>query len=379
MSRDLLKLLPGAKRLPDGTYAVRGDVTIPITEDDAVGGCPLISSCAHWTGDMAPVLSYRMFMEGETAPFYRSPLYTVGSAIDRTSQQWRFPPFFRGGLRAELVLNVPEGTVLYLDRLTLDTVSVSPMWEGGPRHNAHLGFCGLAPQNTMPAFELAAQCGFPACIVVPKVTKDGVLVCLHDQTLTRTARDENGNPPEKEIDVSSLTYDELLAWDFGSCKSSAFRGTRIPRLYDFFVLCAKTGMRPMFSTHPALTVGQWQEVKDMLSKLGILGRFHIKSFSLGILKTAYSVFGDGIDGYTWDDGKAEELKHSELAHASCRVGVEHRMDAVTEASVREILDAGFFAAVWNVGRRSSEDYRRVMAYGVTEFTEDHHCSMGLNW
>ena len=376
---DLLKSISRAVRLPDGAYAVRETVTVPVTEDDAVGGCPQISSRARYTGDKAPSLTYALFMEGETAPFYRAPVYSVGSSPEAISQQWRFPPFFRTGLRAELILTVPEGCELDLYRLSLDTVSVFPRWEGGPRHNAHLGFSDLAPQNTMPAFELAAQCGFPACIVVPKVTKDGVLVCLHDQTLTRTARDENGNPPDREIDVSSLTYEELLAWDFGSWKSSAFRGTKIPRLYDFFVLCAKTGMRPMFSTHPALTEEQWREVKDMLTKLGILDRFHIKSFSLGILKTAYAVFGDVIDGYTWDDGRTEELKNSVFAHAACRVGVEHRMSAVTEASVREILDAGFFAAVWNVGRKSSEDYRRVMAYGVTEFTEDAHCSMGLNW
>ena len=76
----------------------------------------------------------------------------------------------------------------------------------------------------------------------------------------------------------------------------------------------------------------------------------------------------------------EELKKSPLYGASCRLGIELNKKSVTRERVREILDAGLFAAVFNLKERVP--YREIvemMEWGVTEFTEDHHCSMGLNW
>ena len=258
------------------------------------------------------------------------------------------------------------------------------------RHNAHLGFWGIAPDNTMPAFELAAICGFPACIVVPKVTADGVIVCIHDDTINRTARDEYGNAPKEDMYVWDMTYDELLKWEYGSYKNEIYKGTKIPCVEDFFALCSRTGMRPMFSTHPGLTVEQWEQVKDMLIRHGLLKNFHIKSFELDILKTAYSVFGTSIDGYTWDndrweEGKAEEtldinaLLNLGIDITKCRVGIEIPLRDYTESIARKITNAGLFAAAFGIYHRTAEEYRRLISYGVTEFTEDYHCSMGLNW
>ena len=52
---------------------------------------------------------------------------------------------------------------------------------------------------------------------------------------------------------------------------------------------------------------------------------------------------------------------------------------LSAADAQKILDAGMFASAWWIERTSAEEYRRLISYGVTEFTEDHHCSMGLNW
>ena len=37
------------------------------------------------------------------------------------------------------------------------------------------------------------------------------------------------------------------------------------------------------------------------------------------------------------------------------------------------------AAAWNVNRRDYDEYERLISFGVTEFTEDDHCSMELNF
>lgn len=286
---------------------------------------------------------------------------------------------FLPGMKTVISVSIPEGVSLNLRDFTADCGAAVRPYIGGLRHNAHLGFYGIAPHNTMPALELAAQCGFPACMVVPKVTKDGILVCIHDDTINDTARDEKGNPPEKEMVVWDYSYDELQKWDYGLSKNSIYRGTRLPLLSDFFDLCARTGMRPMFSTHPGLTVDQWRQVKAMLADRGLLRCFHIKSFGLDILKTAYSVFGTEIDGYTFDEGNVLDMQRSGIDLTKCRVGIELRFRLYTREAAQEIISAGMFAAAYAVPRTTSAEYERVISYGVTEFTEDYHCSMGLNW
>ena len=224
--------------------------------------------------------------------------------------------------------------------------------------------------------------GLPACGLA--VTKDGKLVCIHDDTINRTARDKDGNAPAEPIYVWDKTYSELCEWEYGSYKNGIYKGTKMPLLSDFFDLCARTGMRPMFSTHPALTLEAWRTVKDMLSYRGLLKNFHIKSFGIDILKTAYSVFGTEIDGYTfdigsWKDSHVDTLLNSGIDAGKCRVGIECQFSEYTEEMAKSIRDGGFFASAWNVNRRDFSEYERLISWGVTEFTEDYHCSMGLNY
>ncbi len=374
--------------LPFGTAA---DGALRVTEgffleceSESNAACVIFSALASYEGECAPGIEFTMTKKGEAEPFYRSHRYRIGKKSEYTRQSWRVPPRFLPEIILGIKIDIPKGTALYLKAFdsAYDIPSVS--WQGGLRHNAHLGFWGLAPDNTMPAFELAAACGFPACIAVPKVTKDGVFVCIHDDTINKTARDKDGNPPTEDIYVWDKTYEELSAWEYGSYKNEIYRGTRLPLLSDFFDLCAKTGMRPMFSTHPGLTAEQWQAVKEMLKKRGLLRLFHIKSFGIDILKTAYSVFGTEIDGYTYDIGEYDETKiplllDSGIDASACRVGMEIAFKDYTEEIANKVRSAGFFAAAWDIKRRDFSEYERLIEWGVTEFTEDYHCSMGLNY
>ena len=351
---------------------------------DRSAGCVIVSALASYKGERAPKIQYELTACGDESPIYTSHTYRIGKESDYTRQSWRVPPLFLPQLKLTVRVEIPSGTTLLVRDFGTAHDIPSVSLNGGLRHNAHLGFWGLAPDNTMPAFELAAACGFPACIVVPKVTADGKLVCIHDDTINRTARDKNGNPPSEPIYVWDKTYEELCRWEYGSYKSDIYNGTKLPLLSDFFDLCAKTGMRPMFSTHPGLNVEQWQEVKEMLKRRGLLKLFHIKSFEIEILKTAYSVFGTEIEGYTfdigeWEDGRVDTLLNSGIDASACRVGIEVRFDDYTEEIASSIRTAGFFASAWDVKCRDFSEYERLYSWGVTEFTEDYHCSMGLNY
>ncbi len=331
--------------------------------------------------------SFRYFLKAGDELIYDSMEYSFKNEKIPTLSQWRIPPFIGGADRLIIEITI-EGS-LHISSLEYKTDIPKPEWaQGDIRLNAHLGFWGIAPNNTMPAFELAAICGYPACIVVPKTTKDGKLVCIHDDTINKTARDKDGNQPTEPIYVWDLTLDELREYEYGSYKHRIWKGTEIPLLEDFFKLCAKTGMRPMFSTHPGLSREKWLEVKAMLTKYGILEKFHIKSFETDVLKLAYEVFGTEIEGYTYDirAKKAEdvipavaEIDEIGFDLDKVRVGLEIPSYSMTPEKAAYIISKGYFSSVWKVLNMPSDEYNKLIEMGVTEFTDDYNCSYGLKW
>lgn len=104
---------------------------------------------------------------------------------------------------------------------------------------AHRGVSTEFPENTMPSFQASVDQGYPIIELDPGVTKDGVCVVLHDDTLNRTCRLPNGDPIPETLPVSELTYEEVLQYDAGLHKGPAFRGTVVPRLSDVLELAAQ--------------------------------------------------------------------------------------------------------------------------------------------
>lgn len=94
---------------------------------------------------------------------------------------------------------------------------------------AHRGLLRDSPENTLPNFEacLDAHLGFEFDV---RRSGDGVLVCLHDDTLDRTT---DGKGP-----VGERTLAELKQLDAGSWFAKEFRGLRIPTIDEVLALVA---------------------------------------------------------------------------------------------------------------------------------------------
>ena len=316
---------------------------------------------------------FRWMLPNREKPLYQSHTYTLNGV-----QHIGIPPMLWESITLEMHVEIPDGSTLFFKNFDVSHAQKTPKNDTVMRYNAHLGFLGMAPENTMISFRLAALCGFQSCICVPKLTRDGVLVCTHDETINHAARYANGKELEHDVYVKDLTYDELLAFDFGIRKGEVFAGTRIARLTDFFALCAKTGMHPMFSTHPSLSRDAWLEVKEMLKRYELLSHFHVKAPDISTLRGALEVLGTDIDGYTLDVQKLETDTVSHLLDAGfdptrSRIGIEVRLCNLQEGDAARIRAAGMFAAAWDIPRSDFDAvYTRLIASGVTEFTEDHH-------
>ena len=92
---------------------------------------------------------------------------------------------------------------------------------------AHRGASGCRPENTLAAFERAAELGADMCELDVQLTSDGVLVVIHDDTVDRTT-DGRGR-------VDAITFDALRRLDAG-CRfgDGRFAGARIPTLDEVF-------------------------------------------------------------------------------------------------------------------------------------------------
>jgi len=131
----------------------------------------------------------------------------------------------------------------------------------------HRGAAGLAPENTMAGFHLAAGLGVDAFELDIQLTSDGAPVVLHDDTLERTT-DRTGP-------VGSVTLAELRAADAGARFSAdggrthPFRGQalRVPTFGE--VLWAFPTMPMLVELkHPAAQ----DAVRRVLEQEGAVGR-----------------------------------------------------------------------------------------------------------
>ena len=94
---------------------------------------------------------------------------------------------------------------------------------------AHRGGCALRPENTLSAFWHTIELGADMVEADVRLTRDGKLVLLHDDSLERTTNGQ-GN-------VKDFTLQELRQLDAGSHFDPRYGAETIPTLEDLFRLC----------------------------------------------------------------------------------------------------------------------------------------------
>jgi glycerophosphoryl diester phosphodiesterase len=108
---------------------------------------------------------------------------------------------------------------------------------------AHRGASAYAPEHTFESYQLALKQGADFVEQDLQITRDGVLVCLHDLTLERTTnvkeifptrfREESiSDAPARHWYVSDFTLNEIKQLDAGSWFNVKFKGTRVPTFQE---------------------------------------------------------------------------------------------------------------------------------------------------
>ena len=97
----------------------------------------------------------------------------------------------------------------------------------------HRGASGHAPENTLPAFKMAADMGADGVELDIQMTSDGVIVVCHDETIDRTSSGAGW--------LKDFTFDQLRRLDFSN-GNGAYEGTKIPSMEEVLDLLDSTGL-----------------------------------------------------------------------------------------------------------------------------------------
>ncbi|MBH0098456.1 hypothetical protein I6E68_04785 [Salinibacterium sp. NSLL150] len=122
---------------------------------------------------------------------------------------------------------------------------------------AHRGASSYAPENTLAAFELAAEMGATKIELDVDVTSDGHLVVLHDPRVDRTS---DGMGWARDFTLAEL---RVLNFDRGFEGQFARAVTRIPTLSEVLSFAAERGVWVNIETKDF--TNSWGAVNDLVA------------------------------------------------------------------------------------------------------------------
>ena len=168
----------------------------------------------------------------------------------------------------------------------------------------HRGASGYAPEHTIPAYDLALQMGADYIEQDLQLTKDGVLVALHDDTLDRTAEAPPGVPKRFcSGPVIKRTLEQIKMCDVGSWFNETYPqyakeeyvGLQIPTLEEVFQRYGTSVNYYIETKNPEAAPGMEEELLRLMEKYGLISpaaqdwQVLIQSFSAASLQKIHAL------------------------------------------------------------------------------------------
>ena len=274
----------------------------------------------------------------------------------------------------------------------------------------HRGARGLAPENTLPAFERALGIGVTTLELDVGVTGDGVVVIHHDPALNPAiTRDAGGQwlAGSKGPLIRSLTLAQLQAYDVGRINpeapyaktfntQQARDGTRVPTLASLFERVKALGAKDVrFNIETKISPGQPDDTVDpesmtrallkVIQDAGMVQRVDIQSFDWRTLQSVQKIApairtvyltvqtsnNDNLRDGTWTAGLriADHGSVPRLVKAAGGAVWSPNGGALTEALLKEAQALGLQVIPWTINNPA--DMERLIAWGVDGIITDY--------
>lgn len=131
---------------------------------------------------------------------------------------------------------------------------------------SHRGDWRNYPENSIPAIESVIRMGVDMMELDVKMTKDSVLVLMHDQTINRMT---NGKGLVKDF-----TYDSLMTFKLRRAHNVTTDSLRIPTLREALICCKDRILVNVDHAYP-----YYKEIVELTEELGVTGQVLMKGKS----------------------------------------------------------------------------------------------------
>ena len=148
----------------------------------------------------------------------------------------------------------------------------------------HRGFCAIAPENTLPSFQLALAAGADLIELDYHHSKDGVPVVIHDHILGRTT-DARKKWRRRRVKVSHTTAAEIQTLDAGTWFDTKFAGAQVPLLSEALDLICGNG-RVALIEHKS---GDAATLAELLRERNLLNRVVVIAFDWRFLRQLHEL------------------------------------------------------------------------------------------
>jgi glycerophosphoryl diester phosphodiesterase len=225
---------------------------------------------------------------------------------------------------------------------------------------AHRGASHLAPENTLAAVELAWRLGADAVEVDVRLTRDGRIVAIHDETTDRTAG--------THLEVAATHSSQLRRLDAGCHKHPKFAGERIPYLEE--VLQTVPPGRQLFveiKCGPEILPALVQTITNSGKRSQVV----IIGFDLAAVRAAKAMLPDVPAHWLCDKRVFASYDRSivEQAKAGGVDGLDVHWTGLTRRFIRAVKAGGLRLYVWTVDDPAQA--LRLTAMGADGITTNH--------
>ncbi len=247
---------------------------------------------------------------------------------------------------------------------------------------AHRGASAVAPQNTLTAFEMAAELGAEGIEFDVRLCADGVPVVIHDADVGATT-DERGR-------VSRMTLAQLKRLDAGSWFDLRFAGERIPTLEE---VLETFGHRLLLNIElksnlkgGLLDKGLERAVVALVERYELDGRVLISSFSPFALRRVQLIAPHIPTGLLYGVRSLPIFGLAGLILPKDCAAFHPHYEIVGESHIAKAHRRGYRMQTWTVDEPSI--MRSLIAWGVDgiitnrpdvlrDVIDDHHVPLGL--
>lgn len=238
---------------------------------------------------------------------------------------------------------------------TIRPLPPSRVSSGRPMIVGHRGAAGLAPENTLAAFQVARELRIDGVEIDLQRSRDGTVVVFHDSDIGRTTGG-HGN-------IWDLSLDEIKALDAGSYMGEQFQGERVPTFEETLDFLRQTDLLIIVEMkEPWRFPGIEEPVVELIHRYDVVEQLSIRSFYHDSLHTIHRLAPEIALSELWLDRlpRNEDVIYK---------GVNANHNLYTRKNIERLHQRGIQVTAWTVD--DLDEARRLIDAGIDGLTTNY--------